>query len=65
MSVLLIGKVEMSEEYLTSELVLHQFYNDTTYVRSFLQFLRKNIVIKLVNKQLIFVLAVYFCVRTE
>ena len=53
MSVFLIGKVEILRECLTSELVLHQFYDDTTHVRSFLQFLRKNIAIKLVNKQLI------------
>ena len=53
MSVLLIRKVETFGECLTSELVLHQFYDDTTHIRSFLQFLRKNIAIKLVNKQLI------------
>ena len=60
MSVLLIGKVEISEEYFTFELILHQIYDDTTCVRSFLHFLRKDIVIKLMNKQLTFIQAVYF-----
>ena len=53
MSVLLIGKVEISEEYLTFEVILYQIYGNTTCMRSFLQFLRKDIAIKLLNKQLI------------
>ena len=65
MSVLLIGKVEISRECLTSRSVLHQIYDVTTCERSFLQFLRKNISIKLANKQLIFIQAVYLNVRTE
>ena len=65
MSVLLMGKVEISRECLISELVLHQIHDDTTCERSFLQFLRKNIAIKLANKQLILVQAVYLNIRTE
>ena len=64
MSVLLIGKMEILEEYLTFELILHQIYDDTTCERTFLQFLRKGIAIKLISKQLTFIQAVYFTVRT-
>ena len=64
MSVLLIGKMEILEEYLTFELILHQFYDDTTCERTFLQFLRKGIAIKLISKQLTFIQVVYFTVRT-
>ena len=53
MSVPSIGKVEISEEYLTFEVILYQIYGDTTCMRSFLQFLRKDIAIKFLNKQLI------------
>ena len=55
MSVLLIGKVEVWEVCLTFELILHQNLWWHYLYKTFLQFLRKDAAIKLLNKQLTFV----------